>query len=63
MKPSITVTIVFLVLIAGLQLTRLLMGWEVLVNGVEVPVWVSGLAAAIAAGMAIMLWRDARRLR
>jgi len=63
MKPSIMVTIVFLVLLAGLQLTRLLMDWEVLVNGVQVPVWVSGLAAAIAAGMAIMLWRDARRLR
>jgi len=63
MKPSIMVTVVFLVLLAGLQLTRLLMGWEVLVNGVQVPVWVSGLAAAIAAGMAIMLWRDATRLR
>lgn len=62
MKPITAIAVLFLVLLAALQLTRLLMGWEVMVNGVLIPVWVSGIAAAIAAGLAVMLWRrrDAR---
>jgi len=61
MKPFTTIAIVFLSLIAVLQLTRFVRGWEVLINGVSIPVWVSGLAFVIAGGLAAMLWRESRR--
>jgi hypothetical protein len=60
MKPFTTITIVFLSLIAILQLTRFVRGWEVLINGVSIPAWVSGLAFLIAGGLAAMLWRESR---
>ena len=58
MKPFTTITIVFLGLLALMQLTRVLLGWEVTVNGVSIPVWASGIAALVAAGLALMLWRE-----
>lgn len=63
MKPFTTIAVLFLLLLAALQLTRCLMGWEVVVNGVPVPVWASGVAAAVAAGLALMVWRETRRGR
>jgi hypothetical protein len=35
-------------LIAVMQLTRLAQGWTVIVNGVRVPLWVSGIACIAA---------------
>ena len=61
MKPFTTITIVFLGLLALMQLTRALLGWEVTVNGVSIPVWASGIAALVAAGLALMLWRESSR--
>ena len=60
MKPFTATTVVLLALIALLQLARFLLGWEVTVNGVSVPVWASGIACLIASGLAAMLWREAR---
>lgn len=60
MKPFTTITIVFLSLIAIMQLTRFVQGWEVLINGVSIPVWASGLAFIVAGGLAAMLWRESR---
>ena len=61
MKKPFTITAVALFsLIALLQLLRFTLGWEVTVNGVTVPVWVSGIAFVIAAGLAVMLWRETR---
>ena len=60
MKPFTVVAIALLSLLAILQLTRLVLGWEVSVNGFIVPLWVSGLAFVIAGGLAVMLWREAR---
>lgn len=60
MKPFTTITIVFLSLIAIMQLTRFVQGWEVLINGVSIPVWASGLAFVVAGGLAAMLWRESR---
>lgn len=61
MKPFTTLAIVFLALLALLQLCRFLLGWAVIVNGVAVPLWFSAIAAAIAGGLALMLWRESRR--
>ena len=61
MKKPFTITAVALFsLIAMLQLLRFTLGWEVTVNGVTVPVWVSGIVFVIAAGLAVMLWRETR---
>lgn len=58
MKRFTSITVVFLGLLALLQLARLMLGWEVVVNGVDIPVWASAIAAVIAAGLALMLWRE-----
>ncbi len=39
MKTPTTLAIVFLGLLSLLQLTRVLLGWSVVVNGVAVPTW------------------------
>jgi hypothetical protein len=61
MKPSTLVTIAFLGLLSALQLTRFLLGWEVVVNGIAIPTWVSAVASVVAGGLALLLWRDSRR--
>ena len=61
MKPFTAITIVFLSLLALLQAIRFLQGWTVVVNGITVPLWASAIAAVIAAGLALMLWRESRR--
>lgn len=60
MKPFTTIAVIVFSLIALLQLLRFLLDWEVVVNGTMIPVWVSGIAFVIAAGLAAMLWREAR---
>ncbi len=59
-KPFTLLAVVLFSLIALLQLLRFGLGWEVAVNGVTVPVWVSGIAFVIAAGLALMVWREMR---
>ena len=61
MKPFTAITIVFLGLLATMQLARVLLGWEVVVNGVTVPLWASGVACLVAGSLALMLWRESRR--
>ena len=59
-QPFTIIAVALFSLIALLQLLRFTLGWEVTVNGVTVPVWVSGIAFVIAAGLAVMLWRETR---
>ena len=61
MKPFTTITVVLLALIAAVQLLRFILGWEVIVNGLIVPVWLSGIVFVITAGLAVMVWREVRR--
>jgi sterol desaturase/sphingolipid hydroxylase (fatty acid hydroxylase superfamily) len=61
MKPFTRVAVVVLWLIALLQLSRFIAGWEITLNGLPVPLWLSGLVAALAAGLAIMVWRERPR--
>jgi hypothetical protein len=46
MKPFTRVAVVVLWLIALLQLSRFIAGWEITLNGLPVPLWLSGLVAA-----------------
>jgi hypothetical protein len=60
MKPFTSVAIIVFSLVALVQLLRVALGWEVTVNGIVIPVWVSIIACAIAAMLAFMLRREAR---
>ena len=58
MKPFTSLAIVVLALLALLQLARVLLGWTVVVGGFAVPIWASVVAAIIAGGLALMLYRE-----
>ena len=60
-KPFTVIAIVLLSLIAQLQLLRFILGWEVTVHGVSVPVWASGIAFVVAAGLAVMVRLEMRK--
>ena len=60
-KPFTLIAVVLLSLIALLQLLRFTLGWEVMVNGISIPVWASLIAFLVAAGLAVMVWREMGR--
>jgi hypothetical protein len=60
MKPFTTIAVSLLALGAVLQFVRFIQGWEIVINGVTIPVWVSAIVASIAALLAIMIWRENR---
>jgi hypothetical protein len=60
MKPYTTITVVFLALIALVHLVRLFFAWEVTVQGIVIPVWLSAIAVVIPGALAVMLWRESR---
>jgi len=61
MKPFTRIAVVLLWLIALAQLVRFIGRWEVTLNGAPVPLWLSGVVAALVAGLALMVWREQRR--
>lgn len=61
MKPFSTTAAVVFALVALAQLLRLVLGWPVVVNGVNIPLWASAIACLVAAGLAVMVWREARQ--
>jgi hypothetical protein len=60
-KPFTITAVVLLSLIALLQLLRFTLGWEVTVNGISIPIWASGVAFLVAAGLAVMVWHEMGR--
>ncbi len=67
MKPFTTAAIVVFALVAGLHVTRIVLGWKVIVGeqvmalgGTPIPMWVSYLGAVVAGGLAVMVWRESR---
>jgi hypothetical protein len=57
MRRYTLVSGLFLTLLACVQLVRLLLRWPVRVAGVDVPLWVSGIAAVRAGSLAIWAFR------
>jgi hypothetical protein len=45
-------------IMALVQLTRTLLGWPVQVDGVAVPIWVSGIAFLITGSLAVWAFRS-----
>ena len=60
-KPFTVVTVIVVSLVSLLHLVRLVMGWAVTIDGVAIPLWASGIAFVVAAGLAAMVWRELRR--
>ena len=61
MKPFTTIAIVIFTLVAFVHLIRIILDWEMTLNGVVIPMWASGLGLVITAGLAVMLWWEARK--
>jgi hypothetical protein len=61
MKPFTNIATAIFALIALMHLIRLILGWEVTVNAVIIPMWVSVLGLIVAVGLAWMLWLENRR--
>ena len=61
MKPFTRLAVIVLWLIGLLQLIRFIARWVVTLNGAPVPLWLSGLVAVLAVGLALMVWREHRR--
>lgn len=58
MKPFSTVAVILFSLVALAHLLRIVLGWEVTVAGIFIPVWASVIACVAAAALALMLWRE-----
>jgi hypothetical protein len=58
MKPFATAAVAILALVAIVHLVRLLVGWSVSVNGIDIPMLVSVVALVVAGGLALGLWRE-----
>jgi len=61
MKPFTTIAIVVFSLIAFIHLLRLFFGWEVTINGLILPIWMSVPGFLIASGLAFMIWQESRK--
>jgi len=59
-KPFTVLAVIVLALVSLLQLLRLVLGWAITINDVAIPLWASGIAFLVAAGLAAMVWREAR---
>lgn len=60
MKIATLLSIVLFSLVAFAHLLRLLMGWQVSVEGWVAPMWISIIGTLVPAGLAISLWVEAR---
>ena len=60
MKPFTTIAVFVFALIALIQTLRVVLGWDVTVNGISIPPWASVIAIVIAATLAFKIWREMR---
>jgi hypothetical protein len=61
MKTFCTLAAAIFALIAVLQLIRIVMGWSVTFDGVDVPFWPSWIAVAVAGTLSFVGFRAAMR--
>ena len=61
MKPFTSVSVFLLALIAFGHLLRVLAGWELVIGATIMPMWLSVPVFLVFGGVAIMLWREAKR--
>ena len=59
-KSFSTLAAAIFALIALLQLIRILMGWSIALNGVDVPFWPSWISVVVAAALSFVGFRATR---
>ena len=59
-RPFTTIAALVFALVALVHAWRFVAGWEVVVAGYQVPHRASALAAVVAGGLALMVWRERR---
>ena len=60
MKPGTLLTTVVLAVVAVAHIARLVLGVQVTIAGVVVPMWVSIVGTIASAGLALALWHEHR---
>jgi hypothetical protein len=60
-KPFTSIAVAVFVLVALLQLLRVVMGWDVAINGILIPPWASIIVFVIAAALAFKVRREMRQ--
>ena len=60
MKPFTTIAVFVFALIALIQALRVVLGWDVTVNGFSIPPWASVIATVVGATLAFKVWREMR---
>ena len=63
MKPGSLLAILLLAAVALAHIVRLILGLDVVVDGVSVPIWVSAVGVAVPILIAGLLWRETRASR
>lgn len=61
MKPYSTIAAAIFAVVALVHLIRLIQGWDVIVNGITIPLWVSVVGGIVTGGLAILIWRESKR--
>jgi len=61
MKPFTSIGIIVFSVIAFIHLLRLYFGWEVIINGMIIPLWMSVPGFLIMLGLALMLWKESHK--
>jgi hypothetical protein len=59
-KPFTTIAVLVFSLVALFQVLRVVLGWDVTVNGISIPPWASLIAIVVAATLAFKVWREMR---
>jgi hypothetical protein len=57
-KPFTRIAIGIFGLVALVHLLRLILGWEVIIEGQAVPMYVSVIGLVVAGGLALLLWYE-----
>jgi hypothetical protein len=63
MKLFTNFAIAIFILIAVMHLMRLVFGWEVTINDLVIPMWVSVMGLLLAGALAYFLWREAYKYK
>jgi len=59
-KPFTTIAVFVFALVALIQALRIVLGWDITVNGISIPLWASVIAVVVAATLAFKVWREMR---
>jgi hypothetical protein len=59
-KPVTAIASAIFAVVACLHLLRIVLGWEVLIQGVVIPMWASYLGVLVPSVLSFLLWRESR---